>query len=67
VQVAAISDGGVNKCVVMRYGPDGKLDGDFGQTGTSVLPIPDCVSRRVHVQPDGRIVIGGQLIVRVWN
>jgi len=68
VQAAQVDEGGGLKCTVLRYQPDGKLDGVFGNQGRSTLPTPGCTARRVLIQPDGRIIVGGGTVVmRVWD
>ncbi|MBX3201738.1 MAG: hypothetical protein KF894_26610 [Labilithrix sp.] len=67
LQAAQVDDAGATKCILARYTPTGQLDTSFGQGGTSTVPIPGCVARRVSIAPDGRILISGQLVVRVWG
>jgi uncharacterized delta-60 repeat protein len=67
LQAAQVDDQGVTKCVVARYAESGVADDAFGEGGKSVLSVPGCVAKGIHVQPDGRIVVAGELVVRIWN
>ncbi|MCY7314740.1 MAG: hypothetical protein LH480_03740, partial [Rubrivivax sp.] len=48
--------------IIARYNVDGSLDGDFGNAGALSVDFfgsPD-IGENVLVQPDGKIVVGGQ-------
>jgi uncharacterized delta-60 repeat protein len=50
--------------VVARYLPDGNLDPSFGTGGKVVTLIGDgSVAQAVTVQPDGKIVVAGEVVV----
>ena len=60
------SPGGDNAMVVAKIGSDGKLDQAFGQGGVASVNVAVGgktveVARAVVVQPDGKIVISGQV------
>jgi uncharacterized delta-60 repeat protein len=44
---------------IVRYNPDGAVDLSFGLDGAVLSPTFGGVARRVVIQPDGRIIIGG--------
>jgi hypothetical protein len=51
------------RCIVVRYLPNGLLDPSFGGGGvatTDVSPDGSELLRAVSLQPDGRIVAGGE-------
>jgi uncharacterized delta-60 repeat protein len=66
LQAATVDQGGKKRCAIWRYLPTGKIDSSFGSGGKSILPVDDCVVRRIGIQPDGKIVLGTSVIVRVW-
>lgn len=66
--VALAPDGGIvvagwieGMVAVMRFGPDGGLDSDFGDSGATWLPLghQGDEANAVGVQPNGKIVIAG--------
>ncbi|MBX3204334.1 MAG: hypothetical protein KF764_04660 [Labilithrix sp.] len=67
LQAAQVAEGSTTRCTLLRYRPDGKLDTSFGDQGRTTLATPGCTARRVFVQPDGRILVGGAVLMRVWN
>jgi uncharacterized delta-60 repeat protein len=67
LQAAQIEAAGSTKCVVLRFDPNGNSDATFGNQGQATLPPSECVARRIGLQPDGRVIVGGPIIVRVWN
>jgi len=67
VVAGQIEEQGTTKCVALRYTGTGQLDAAFGDGGKAVVPVAGCVAKRIHVQPDERIVIGGPQIVRLWD
>lgn len=67
VQVATIVDGSVYRCVLVRYTKDGAFDTSFGQGGKATMPMNECYAGQVAVQADGRIVVAGTHLHRVWN
>ena len=52
---------GLTHLVVARYTPTGSLDSAFGSAGivTATLPSANVFGRAVLIQPDGKIVVGG--------
>ena len=54
-------DGGVPHFAVVRYLPNGTLDGDFGSGGivTTALSTSHDTARGAAVQPDGKILVAG--------
>ena len=67
LQAGQITDGSVVKCAIVRYSKLGVIDAAFGANGLAKPDVPGCYSHRVAVQPDGRIVLGGPVVIRVWN
>lgn len=45
--------------VLTRYNPNGSLDRDFGLEGTVFTPNFGATAARLVIQPDGKLVIGG--------
>lgn len=66
LQVGTVDVGGVDRCVVLRYLENGTLDPAFGNAGVSVLPVDGCVAGEVGIQPDGKILVAGPKVVRIW-
>ncbi len=59
----ASNDGGGGYFGLARYTPDGRLDGTFGNGGTTVADFGHGgIANDVAVQPDGKIVIAGDAI-----
>jgi uncharacterized delta-60 repeat protein len=59
------NDGGTQHPVIARYSSGGLLDGDFGG-GDGVVAVPAGVldyANAMALQPDGRILLGGPLLV----
>ena len=59
-----------SRAVLVRFLPDGALDGEFGTGGIAYLPgAPGTGGTRAHaigLQSDGRIVVGGQIGVNTF-
>jgi uncharacterized delta-60 repeat protein len=55
-------DGTRINATVARYNPTGTLDASFGSEGVATAPVGNdsSVARSILVQPDGKIVVGGQ-------
>lgn len=45
--------------VLVRYNPDGTIDGNFGIDGSVITPNFGATATRVAIQPDGKILVGG--------
>ncbi|MBS1986496.1 hypothetical protein JST99_01000 [Candidatus Dependentiae bacterium] len=59
--VAAGRSGGITQFVVVRYTTTGTLDGTFGTGGIVTTTLGAATSgNAVTLQPDGKIVVGGQ-------
>jgi uncharacterized delta-60 repeat protein len=58
----ASSGGGVDFAVV-RYAPDGSMDGSFGTAGIVTLPVGGCCfpQMRLVLQPDGKLLTAGSI------
>jgi uncharacterized delta-60 repeat protein len=57
--------GDVLSPTVARYGRDGVLDPTFGTRGKTITRFGDDVeARAVALQPDGKIIVGGDLLIR---
>lgn len=59
-----------NACIVRRYYADGSVDASFGNldgasvtnySATGSTPKLDCYAKSLVVQPDGKVVVAGQL------
>lgn len=64
VAVGFSEESGVSKMVVLRYLPDGSLDGTFALNGvleSSFLPSAN-IAQAVTLQPDGKILVAGYTI-----
>ncbi|MEO7065147.1 MAG: hypothetical protein ABI082_15400 [Dokdonella sp.] len=57
-----------NACIIRRYGADGSIDtsfsngGSFVQNWTNGSDKVDCYFKPIALQPDGKILIGGQIV-----
>lgn len=62
IQVGCSHLDGGSKIAVVRYLPDGQLDPTWGSGGKLLLPVSSssCASA-VAVEPDGRVLLAGQL------
>jgi hypothetical protein len=50
--------------VVARYGRDGTLDTTFGKRGKTITRVGwDAEARAVALQPDGKIIAGGDVLL----
>ena len=68
IQVGTLEETGAKfHCVVARYKVDGAVDMTFGVSGRSVPAIEECYSGEVRIQPDGRILVSGSKILRLWQ
>jgi len=66
LQAATIDAGGVDRCVVLRYLEDGKLDPSFGNAGVAAPAVDGCVAGEIGLQPDGKILVAGPKVIRLW-
>ena len=66
LQVGTIIDGVDYKCIVVRYTNDGKLDSSWGDGGKYTSTFTECYAGEVAPQPDGRIVVSGSKLLRLW-
>ena len=55
--------GGSENIAVARYNVDGSLDESFDGDGKVITDISRDIAAGVQIQPDGKIVVGGQSIV----
>ncbi len=57
--------GSENEFALARYNTDGSLDNSFGNNGlvTTSFPGKNAVARALVIQPDGKLVAGGQVYV----
>ncbi len=65
--IAQIGSGGLDDTGLVRYNADGSLDGSFGPGGSSgkvILPNTSA-SNAMLIQPDGKIVLGGNAFTGV--
>jgi uncharacterized delta-60 repeat protein len=51
----------LQRLLVARYHPDGRLDGSFNNTGTVTTSFPDidALANALAIDPDGKLVVGG--------
>ncbi len=65
ILVAGVSTDSQSRLTIFRYLPDGKPDPAFGKSGVSGLSIPHYSSwgNRLVLQPDGKIVVAGLLML----
>jgi hypothetical protein len=66
LQAGTVNVGGVDRCVVLRYLEDGKLDPSFGSGGVAIPAVDGCVGGEIGVQPDGKILVSGPKVIRLW-
>ncbi len=66
VQVGTVLDGTVYRCLITRYTSTGASDTTFGQAGKSVPLVDECYAGQIAAQPDGRLVISGKKLLRLW-
>jgi uncharacterized delta-60 repeat protein len=66
VQVASIQEGPAFRCSITRYTKSGKLDPVFGHLGKAVPPLDECYPGDVATQADGRIIVSGRKLLRLW-
>lgn len=72
--VAAQSDGKVlllsteaGRCAITRYLEDGTLDLTFGTGGRYTSSFAGCFGGQIALQPDGRILVSGNKLLRIWS
>ncbi len=59
---------GATRWTVVRYHPDGSLDASFGSNGVVTGPVLDGSSpSSVAVQPDGKIVVSGEVVTKTYK
>jgi uncharacterized delta-60 repeat protein len=65
--VAHLGSGGLDDTGLVRYNADGSLDGSFGPGGSSgkVIVPNTSASNAMLIQPDGKIVLGGNAFTGV--
>jgi uncharacterized delta-60 repeat protein len=57
----SITDGGNSQFLLVRYGPDGRLDASFGTSGVILTWLGgDAFATTLVLQPDGKLVVAGQ-------
>ena len=66
LQVGTIIDGVDYKCIIVRYTHDGKLDSSWADAGKYTSPFTGCYAGEVAPQPDGRVVVSGTKLLRLW-
>jgi uncharacterized delta-60 repeat protein len=66
LQLASIQEGPAFRCSITRYTKDGKLDPVFGHLGKAVPPLDECYPGDLATQSDGRILVSGRKILRLW-
>jgi uncharacterized delta-60 repeat protein len=64
-----ISNGSNNDIITLRVKQDGTIDTSFGTQGkvTTTFGSGQDISRCVAVQPDGRVIVGGESHVGAWQ
>lgn len=65
IVVAGMTTAPPEHIALVRYLPDGDIDGSFGTDGVVITPVGVLNSRAasIAIQPDGRILIGGEATV----
>ncbi|CAN5510595.1 hypothetical protein BH10ACI1_BH10ACI1_03810 [soil metagenome] len=66
ITVAGSSDnGGGRDFIVVRYKPDGTLDGGFDGDGKVITPVGGVIdqARAIVIQPDNKIVVTGETLI----
>lgn len=49
------------RLALVRYSRDGALDRSFGEGGQSLSPLESSATRGIALQPDGKLLVGGDL------